>query len=76
MIGLESFLGPFSLIVFLFAIVLGVLWFLLPFAVFGTKARLDRLIVELQAVNANLTKLIVTEVESIELTGDKMEKPQ
>ena len=71
MIGFENLLGPFSLIVFLFAFVLGVLWFLLPFAVFGTKARLDKIIAELQTLNTNLTKFVITEVEPIELTQDK-----
>jgi len=71
MSGFESLLGPFSLIVFLFAFVLGVLWFLLPFAVFGTKARLDKIIAELQTLNTNLTKFVITEVEPIELTQDK-----
>ena len=71
MIGFENLLGPFSLIVFLFAFVLGVLWFLLPFAVFGTKARLDKIIAELQTLNTNLTKSVITEVEPIELTQDK-----
>jgi hypothetical protein len=70
MSGFENLLGPFSLVVFLFALVLGVLWFLLPFAVFGTKARLDKLIAELQTVNANLEILIATEVEPIELMQD------
>jgi hypothetical protein len=71
MSGFENLLGPFSFFVFLFALVLGVLWFLLPFAVFGTKARLDKIIAELQIVNANLEILITSEVEPIELTQDK-----
>jgi len=71
MSGFEKLLGPFSLIIFLFALVFGVLWFLLPFAVFGTKARLDKIIAELQTINANLEILMVTEVEPIELVQDK-----
>jgi len=66
MSGFENLLGPFSLVVLLFAFVLGVLWFLLPFAVFGTKARLDKILAELQTVNANLTKLTINEIEPIE----------
>ena len=62
---------PIGLVILLFLIVLGVLWFMLPFAVFGTKARLDRLIVELQTVNENLRKLMITEVEPIESTRNK-----
>ena len=71
MSGFENLLGPFSLLIFLFALVLGVLWFLLPFAVFGTKARLDKIIAELQNVNANLEMLMPTEVEPIELVQHK-----
>lgn len=36
--------GVFSLVVLLFLIVLALLWFLLPFAVFGIKDRLDTMI--------------------------------
>jgi hypothetical protein len=66
MSGFENLLGPFSLIVFLFALVPGVLWFLLPFAVFGTMARLERTTAKLQTVNATLTKLTITEIKLIE----------
>ena len=71
MSGFEKLLGPSSLLIFLFALVLGVLWFLLPFAVFGTKARLDKIIAELQTINANLEILMATEVETIELMHEK-----
>ena len=76
MSGFENLLGPFSLIILLFALVLGVLWFLLPFAVFGTKARLDRILAELQTVNANLTKLTITEIESTEWDQGKEITPR
>jgi uncharacterized membrane protein len=33
--------GVFGLIVVIFLIVLAILWFCLPFAIFGTKRRLD-----------------------------------
>ncbi len=44
---LELLIGGFGLFGFVVAtslVVLAVLWFILPFAVFGTKQRLDRLI--------------------------------
>lgn len=42
--GLESFSTGMVGLVFLFGLVVLILWTLLPFAVFGVKARLDRLI--------------------------------
>lgn len=50
-------LGPL-VAVFLFA--LAVLWFLLPFAVFGIKKRLDAQLRELQGINASLRALSAT----------------
>lgn len=41
-----------------FLIALGVLWFLLPFAVFGIKARLDAQIIEQERTNQLLLELI------------------
>ncbi|WP_024851904.1 hypothetical protein [Hydrogenovibrio kuenenii] len=38
------FSGLFGLIFFIFLLVAGILWFLMPFAVFGTKSKLDELI--------------------------------
>ncbi|MBD3822509.1 MAG: hypothetical protein IE914_09675, partial [Thiotrichales bacterium] len=38
------FSGFFGLIFFIFLFVAGILWFLMPFAVFGTKSRLEELI--------------------------------
>jgi len=40
----EALSGTFGFVVILFLLVAAVLWFLLPFAVFGTKARMDELI--------------------------------
>lgn len=39
-----SFAGAFGFVVIVFLLIAVVLWFLLPFAVFGTKARIDELI--------------------------------
>jgi hypothetical protein len=41
--------------VFLF--VLAVLWFLLPFAVFGSKRRLDKIVNELQMLNKTMKEI-------------------
>lgn len=48
-------MGETGAILFLFAIILAVLWFLLPFAVFGIKARLDTSI-QLQREIVNLLR--------------------
>ena len=44
---MEVFSGTLGVVVFVFLIVLAILWFLLPFAIFGTKDKLSELI-ELQ----------------------------
>lgn len=49
-------------IIIAFLIVLAILWFLLPFAVFGTKAKLDDLKTELESTNKNL-QLILAELK-------------
>lgn len=54
---MEPALGGLNLIVVLFLFVLGILWFLLPFAIFGTKDRLNELIAETQKTNAELAAL-------------------
>jgi len=40
----DALTGTFGMVVMLFLLIAAVLWFLLPFAVFGTKARMDELI--------------------------------
>ena len=45
------------LILFAFLFVLAVLWFLLPFAVFGSKRRLDKMIAELQTLNKTMKEV-------------------
>ncbi len=52
----EAF-GGFAFVVTIFLIVLVILWFFLPFAVFGTKAKLDSLIHEMKLANIELTKV-------------------
>lgn len=51
-------IGGIGLFWVVFLIALGVLWFLLPFAVFGIKARLDTQIVEQERTNQLLVELI------------------
>ena len=50
--------GIFGLVIFLFLLVLAILWFILPFAIFGIKPKLDKIIEELDKTNrflANFT---------------------
>lgn len=49
--------GVFEMVIVLFLFGIAILWFLLPFAVFGTKAKLDELIAETRKTNAELEKL-------------------
>lgn len=55
--------GTLGLVLFVFLFVLVLLWFLLPFALFGTKPRLDRLI-ELAEQNNVLLKELVAELRA------------
>ena len=48
----------FSLFVYLFLFLLAVLWFFLPFAIFGIKERLVTLIAESQRTNVELSKIV------------------
>jgi hypothetical protein len=41
----------------IFLLVLGVLWFFLPFAVFGTKPKLDAVIGELRKLNKTIENM-------------------
>lgn len=52
-----SNVGVVELLMVLFLVVLAIPWFLLPFAVFGTKSKLDELISEARQTNAELEKL-------------------
>lgn len=53
----EEIVGGTYIFLILFLIVLGILWFLLPFAIFGTKRRLDSLITEVRQINSELKVL-------------------
>ncbi len=54
---MEQTLGGLTIFVVLFLIVLAVLWFLLPFAIFGTKDKLNELINETKRTNEELKKI-------------------
>jgi SNF family Na+-dependent transporter len=41
-------MNPLMPIIFIFLLILAILWFLLPFAIFGTKDKLDALIAEIK----------------------------
>lgn len=56
---MTEYLGTtFGLFIFIFLVILGILWFVLPFAVFGIKSRMDKLIAETRATKAALRELI------------------
>ena len=55
---------------FVFIILLLILWFLLPFAVFGTKVKLNDLINETKKTNDKLEKLRALFVIMIKLQKD------
>lgn len=52
-------LGSFWGIVVLFLLILAILWFILPFAIFGTKPRLEALLEEQKKTNAWLQELVI-----------------
>jgi hypothetical protein len=55
--GADLALSGSVLLVGLFLIILCILWFLLPFAIFGTKDKLDELIYETRKTNEELSAL-------------------
>ena len=52
-----SGVGIFGLLIFLFLLVLAILWFFLPFAIFGTKDKLAALIAESRKTNLELSRI-------------------
>jgi len=54
---MDQTLGGIYLFVALFLLVLAILWFFLPFAIFGTKDKLNELISETKKTNEELKKL-------------------
>lgn len=55
--ALSGGLGILGIFIFIFLIVLGILWFILPFAVFGIKSRLELISSELSE-----TRLLLSEI--------------
>lgn len=51
------FSGIFGIVIFLFLLVLAILWFILPFAIFGIKPKLDMILQELDKTNTLLAAL-------------------
>ncbi len=49
--------GALYIVGVLFLFVLAVLWFFLPFAIFGTQPKLDKMLAETQKTNALLTEI-------------------
>ncbi len=58
MLGLGLFSGILGLFVFFFLLLVAIVWFFLPFAIFGTKGRLETLIAETRKTNELLTMLL------------------
>ena len=57
-LGLGLFSGILGLFVFFFLLLVAIVWFFLPFAIFGTKGRLETLIAETRKTNELLTMLL------------------
>ena len=56
----EMLSGTVGIVIILFLVVLFILWFLLPFAVFGIKGRLDKLIDQNEQIVALLQNNVNT----------------
>jgi len=50
--------GILYMLVIIFLIVLAILWFILPFAIFGIKPLLNKLLAELEETNQYLSELV------------------
>jgi len=61
--------GGVGVAIILFLFVLAVLWFLLPFAIFGTKDKLSELIAESRKTNEQLSALR-SEVATLKANDD------
>jgi hypothetical protein len=49
-----------SAVLLAFLVVLALLWFFLPFAIFGTKPKLDELLVEIKVMNRRMETILKT----------------
>ena len=61
---MSEFMAGSGIIVVLFLFVLAVLWFFIPFAIFGTKDKLAEIIAESKKTNAELAR-IATELAAV-----------
>ena len=50
----EIFGGFAGIVLFIFAVALGIVWIILPFAVLGIRNRLDRVLVQLERIQKAL----------------------
>ena len=64
------FAGTFGLILIIFLVVAAVLWFLLPFAIFGIKTRLDTMIENSDRTIA-LIESLNQEIRDLRLNNDR-----
>jgi hypothetical protein len=70
-VEIEQFTSGFFVVIWLFLFVLAILWFLLPFAIFGTKDKLDELINEIKKSNTQLSAL---KAEMTSIRQDNLKK--
>jgi hypothetical protein len=70
-VEMEQFTSGFFVVIWLFLFVLAILWFLLPFAIFGTKDKLDELINEIKKSNTQLSAL---KAEMTSIRQDNLKK--
>ncbi|KPK36582.1 MAG: hypothetical protein AMK70_01770 [Nitrospira bacterium SG8_35_1] len=61
---LVEFFGVFGVVVFVFLIILAVLWFLLPFVIFGISNKLNELIRLNKSIEGN-TDIITNQLKSL-----------
>ena len=64
------FAGTFGLILIIFLVIAAVLWFLLPFAIFGIKTRLDTMIENSDRTIA-LIESLNQEIRDLRLNNDR-----
>ena len=69
---MDQTLGGLYLVIVLFLLVLAVLWFFLPFAIFGTKDKLNELIRETRRTNKELKKIRAEITGSLRLESDEL----
>ncbi len=50
--------GSLYILLIIFLLILAILWFILPFAIFGIKPLLNKLLVELKETNQYLSELV------------------